>query len=70
MEVIKMNQNNKCPKCGGEMEEGIATNKNANGHFIIEWGTKTSGVLKNLENARQTLTYRCKSCGFLESYAK
>lgn len=35
----------KCPKCGGEMEEGIITSKTNNGNFVTEWGTNISGLL-------------------------
>lgn len=60
---------NKCPKCGGEMEPGELgslggfLNPLSRGGMFIRWigdkgGNKTIKV------------YSCKSCGYLESYAK
>ena len=51
------------------MEEGVLGDM---GHGVVQqqWGTKiTWGGLK-LENRKAVKTYRCKSCGYLESYAK
>ncbi|EKE13678.1 MAG: hypothetical protein ACD_12C00871G0001 [uncultured bacterium] len=67
----------KCSKCSGEMEEGLMTNRTiskipaANGSIV--WGTK---LIKDffayfkVENAKEVKSYRCKECGYLESYAK
>lgn len=66
----------KCPKCGGEMEEGIIVTKNNNVNNInnvtIVWGTKIkSGLLfMKLENEKQFKAYRCNKCGYIENYAK
>lgn len=63
----------KCPKCGGEMEEGLITDK---GHLDADmtsqiWGTKIKGLFKtNVENSKNVIVYRCKNCGYLESYTK
>jgi len=67
----------KCPKCGSEMELGVAVDQAATmgggtrstGQI---WGTKiTRGMLSmEVQNAKFISTYRCKNCGYLESYAK
>ena len=71
-----MDQNTTCPKCGGGLEEGFI--RDATGAKISvppTWykgstqqsfweGVKTSGL-----SHYQIRTYRCKQCGFLESYA-
>ena len=56
----------KCPKCGGEMEEGTIPFSPGNS---LKWGTKMS-IVKGIENKHEIVTYRCSSCGYLESYAK
>lgn len=60
-------QNSKCPKCGGELEEGFTISPGADKPL---WGTKM-GVAgwTFLENKKEVKTYRCKNCGYLESYA-
>lgn len=60
-----MNEN-KCPKCGGEMEEGFFQTYGGDGK--TKWGTKN--IFLGLENKHDVKIFRCKSCGFLESYAK
>ena len=66
----------KCPKCGGEMEEGFTKDVIYGGAVPSNWiegepeksiwgGTKTKGKLQV-----QITTYRCIGCGYLESYAK
>lgn len=61
-----MTDQNKCSKCESEMEEGL---------LVDEYKGK-SGWLKelnsqfDLKNLKLLTTYRCTSCGFLESYAK
>ena len=66
----------KCPKCSHEMEEGFFLDQPVHrlegpGHWIAgkpersSWsGTKTDGRMKF-----QIHAFRCKQCGFLESYA-
>jgi DNA-directed RNA polymerase subunit RPC12/RpoP len=64
--------NNKCPKCGGEMEEGmIADGNSVGGYSIPQWGTGVNGVIiKTVDNAHKVKSFRCKNCGFLESFAR
>ena len=62
----------KCPKCKGEMEEGVIFDR---GHLNVlstqKFGTGIKGMLfRKIENEKNILSYRCKSCGYLESYAK
>jgi predicted nucleic-acid-binding Zn-ribbon protein len=65
-----------CPKCRSKMEEGFVKDEGYGVVHASKWvegppeksfwtGTKTSG-----RNQVQVTTYRCTSCGYLESYAK
>lgn len=68
-----MEESKKCPKCDGEMEKGA--------EFSIRGGRVSWGVLEGGKVAkwltgggtvrrREAATYRCKKCGYLESYAE
>lgn len=66
----------KCPKCQGEMIEGMITHRTqglvpaTNGSVI--WGTslkKNFVTMFTVENAKQLKSFRCKDCGYLENYA-
>ena len=70
-----MDNNSKCPKCGGALEEGFIRDAVTGGSVPSAWyrgrlersrwmGVKTIGKVKY-----QVRTYRCNQCGFLESYA-
>lgn len=71
-----MNNNQKikkCPKCGGEFEEGLTSDVSGQAMEPTMkpfWGTKIRTIVGGLENPHEVTTYRCKSCGYLESYAK
>jgi len=58
----------KCPKCGGEMEEGLVICPGAD---KAVWGTKM-GVTgcTSLENKKEIKANCCKSCGYVEVFAK
>jgi len=60
----------KCPKCEGEMEKGLIVDK---GHLSWPenplWGTSKT-FFGGVQNKREVVTYRCITCGYLESYAK
>jgi hypothetical protein len=58
----------KCPKCEGEMEVGIVKTKG--GAPEQEWGSKVNWSKIGVENAHNIETFRCTSCGYLESYTK
>ncbi|PIZ64716.1 hypothetical protein CO051_06040 [Candidatus Roizmanbacteria bacterium CG_4_9_14_0_2_um_filter_39_13] len=65
----------KCPKCEGGMEEGFIPD-----YLNLMWdqkGTWKKSGQKIIRKATpedyhdtKVVTFRCKSCGFLESYAK
>lgn len=73
-----MEEMKKCPKCGGEMENGVLTNRNYPIPFKalnrqLVWGSKLIEKLigpVTLEKETLVKTYKCKTCGYLESYAK
>jgi predicted nucleic-acid-binding Zn-ribbon protein len=50
----------KCPKCGGEMEEGFLP-----GAPRWKCGKPLFGI-----GGYRLIGYRCKNCGFVEFYAK
>lgn len=58
----------KCPKCGGEMDEGIVK---PDGGYVgrQKWGKEVNwrGMVKDGLTVK---TFKCKTCGYLESYAK
>lgn len=65
-----------CPKCEGYMEEGFTSDATHGGVLTSKWiagkpekswwtGIKTKGR-KKIEIS----TFRCTTCGYLESYAK
>jgi predicted nucleic-acid-binding Zn-ribbon protein len=61
-----------CPKCGGKFENGFLIDRTRGSVHIsncVQGNPKvdTSGV--NDEPSSPVVTMRCKSCGFLESYA-
>ena len=65
----------KCSKCNGEMEEGLLGSTFGpplNGVYVNKYGTsiKKSFLGQDLENKKEVKIYRCKECGYLESYAK
>jgi predicted nucleic-acid-binding Zn-ribbon protein len=56
----------KCPKCGGNFEEG-----NFNTKGVKLFWTKVSKKLLPFKNDFIIpTTYKCETCGYLESYAK
>lgn len=61
-----MKPNNKCPKCGGEFEEGEMNGSHLALH--MEWGSqrKLTGTLRDSKTIK---SYRCKNCAYLENYA-
>ena len=73
-----MNQSpSRCPKCEGEMELGFILDSNQGGQVVSRWA---AGVpQKSFWTVQKTVpeasvipigTFRCASCGFLESYAR
>lgn len=59
-------KDNKCLKCGGsEFEEGL--HRIGPAKKVFSTGMTWYGGYKN---AKELISYRCKQCGFIESYAK
>lgn len=72
-----MEENKKCPKCNDKMEKGITVDGYGDvGNFPQEstWAKRRTTVLGifagSPEGERKIVTYRCTTCGYLESYAK
>ncbi|HVT27026.1 MAG TPA: hypothetical protein VHE81_03305, partial [Lacipirellulaceae bacterium] len=68
-----------CPKCGGGMEDGfiaaLSTPRYLYPHYLSRWarGAPARSFLFGIWLPRELLptrTYRCTSCGYLESYAR
>jgi Domain of unknown function (DUF6487) len=65
-----------CPKCSGPMEQGFVLDVSEHARTVSHWlpgrpeksfwmGTRTA------DGSHVPIgTYRCRSCGFLESYAR
>lgn len=69
--------NSNCPKCESKMEEGYVLDSIATQTKPETWveGEKPHSVWEALTTGNgdkrrfETKVYRCRSCGFLESYA-
>jgi hypothetical protein len=64
-----------CPKCGGQMERGFIIDHSHTARAVSQWaaGTPKSSFWQGtkLPDESQPIgTFRCSSCGFLESYAR
>jgi len=65
----------KCSKCSGQMEEGLVVDLNYAGLLQSMWveDPVVGGVGPAATVAKRkikTITYRCLSCGHLDSYAR
>lgn len=66
----------KCSKCSGEMQEGIVVDLGYAGILRSMWvedeavSSVGTALVDNRKRKVKTITYRCLSCGFLDSYAK
>jgi hypothetical protein len=64
-----------CPKCASAMDDGFTLDNTYGGHLQAEWveGEPKRSFWTGLTVAKETrhpiTTYRCRSCGYLESYA-
>jgi hypothetical protein len=63
-----------CVKCGGEIEVGYLLDV-GNGYRESQWaaGSPQRSFLTGIKRPSHTvpvMTFRCRSCGYLESYAK
>lgn len=70
-----MNVPEKCPKCGGRMEEGFVLDQSHLTRFVSCWveGSPEKTFLGNTKvsdrRQRNIRSFRCVACGFLESFA-
>ena len=65
----------KCSKCSGEMQEGLVVDLNYSGILQSMWieDQAGNGIGPGTTDGKRkvkTITYRCSSCGYLDSYAK
>lgn len=61
----------KCPKCSGEMEKGFFPDNRYGGYSKLTWVDKIVHFKwKPANQMFEIEAYRCKNCGYLESYAK
>lgn len=64
-----------CPKCAGTMERGFLLDRTQGTYAVTEWvaGEPVKSLWIGLKLRRKTrlkvATWRCRRCGFLESYA-
>ena len=70
-----MNAPENCPKCGGRMEEGFVLDQSHAARLVSRWveGIPRLSFFGNVKvdalRRRNIVSFRCASCGFLESYA-
>lgn len=68
-----MDKNRKCPICGGEFEEGFITDSGYLGTPVSQqqgWMAGKGGTFTIGGDQIKIKTFKCKKCGYLESYAK
>jgi rubredoxin len=71
----EMASSSTCPKCQAPMVEGFVIDRSDGGRAVSTWfeGTpqksRWTGVKLKGKTPIETATWRCTSCGFLESYA-
>jgi hypothetical protein len=64
-----------CPKCKAKMERGFVLDQTYGGRFPAKWvegepeRTIWLGVRLKGKRSLELATYRCTSCGYVESYA-
>ncbi len=71
-----------CQKCGKSMERGFILDESYDRHRVSEWAegqpekyfmlgiVSVPGAVKSPEVRIPVVTFRCPSCGYLESYAR
>ena len=70
------NSPQKCPKCGSGMEQGFVLDNIEGGRIVSQWAPGTprksfwTGTKLPDEDFIPIGTFRCASCGYLESYAR
>ena len=64
-----------CPRCSGSMEQGYVLDEGYGNRTVGQWvaGEPERSIWTGLKFRGKTkldvTTYRCKRCGYLESYA-
>ena len=70
-----MTRSGTCPKCSGQMEEGFVLDRTYGANLQASWveGVPTTsfwtGVKTKGREQLPVTTFRCSSCGYLESFA-
>lgn len=66
-----MKEKRTCPKCKGDMEEGIIPDASGalSTRYPPKWVTKIK-LITLKDESKNVKTFRCTSCGYLESYAE
>lgn len=68
--------NIECPKCRSRMEDGFIVDSTHGGSTQSQWAAGQpvksfwTGLKLRGQRMLKVATYRCTSCGYLESYAK
>ncbi len=68
------NADNICPKCKGEMEKGFILDVTHGYRLVSQWMAGEAeksfwGIKVRGKRQKSIRTWRCTSCGYLESYA-
>jgi hypothetical protein len=68
-------QSLQCPKCNSPMQQGFVQDKGLNMRYVSQWAAgppqKSFWLGTNPpDNLIPIGAFRCKSCGYLESYAR
>ena len=64
-----------CPRCSGQMEEGFLVDEGYGSRTTAQWvaGKPEKSIWVGIKLRGKTklgvATYRCRRCGYLESYA-
>jgi hypothetical protein len=67
---------NQCPKCNGRMQQGFVLDNTYGARVVSQWAADAplksfwTGTKPPEGDLIPIGTYRCESCGYLESYAR
>ena len=70
-----MAQPGNCPKCAGTMERGFTLDQGYGAYTLSEWvegepvKSLWTGIKLKGRTRHKIRTWRCRRCGYLESYA-
>lgn len=64
-----------CPKCNGVMQQGFLVDNSPHARYVSHWAPGVPqrsfwNVTKLPDGSLPIGAFRCKSCGYLESYAQ